>query len=146
MVIVTPPCNTFSRAVFANRRGPAPVRDWQWPRGFPWLAAASREAAEGANELVDFSVRLLQAAAQAPPRDGWRRCRGLLEHPEDLGSAALGEPASIWQWPEVVALGELGYRRVALYQCQWADVDYAKPTALLSTVPELQSDSWRNAQ
>ena len=56
LVIVTPPCNTFTRSVFANRRGPAPVRDWQWPRGFPWLTPARRAAAEGGNALVDLAV------------------------------------------------------------------------------------------
>ena len=35
LVIVTPPCNTFSRAVFQADDGPKPVRDKQWPKGFP---------------------------------------------------------------------------------------------------------------
>ena len=35
IVILAPPCNTFPRAVFANRAGPAPIRDRTHPRGFP---------------------------------------------------------------------------------------------------------------
>ena len=37
LVLVAPPCNTFSRAVFREGPGPKPIRSKQWPRGFPWL-------------------------------------------------------------------------------------------------------------
>eukprot|EP00973_Karenia_brevis_P075057 10429593-Karenia_brevis.AAC.1 len=31
ILLVTPPCNTYSRAVFANRRGPEPFRNQDHP-------------------------------------------------------------------------------------------------------------------
>ena len=37
IVIITPPCNTFSRSLNANRLGPRPMRSKEWPWGFPWL-------------------------------------------------------------------------------------------------------------
>ena len=40
IVIVTPPCNTFSRSLNANRLGPRPMRSKEWPWGFPWLEGA----------------------------------------------------------------------------------------------------------
>ena len=60
---------------------------------------------------------------EARPQEAWRVRRGLLEHPEDLDSAALDKPASIQQWPEVRALEECGYHGVAICQCPCADVD-----------------------
>ena len=37
VVIVTPPCNTFSRVRFVQP-GPKPVRSRLYPLGFPWLS------------------------------------------------------------------------------------------------------------
>ena len=31
-IIISPPCSTFSRACWANRRGPRPVRSYKNPR------------------------------------------------------------------------------------------------------------------
>ena len=56
IVIATPPCHTFSRAVFANRDGPRPVRDALHPRGFPWLEGSKRKLADEGNVLADFTV------------------------------------------------------------------------------------------
>ena len=48
VVIVSPPCNTFSRARFQFLRhpGPKPVRNRTWPRGFPWLSGRDRVAVD----------------------------------------------------------------------------------------------------
>ena len=35
--IITPPCNTHSRALYANKWGPRPYRSRRYPMGFPWL-------------------------------------------------------------------------------------------------------------
>ena len=37
IIIMSPPCSTWSRAVWANRLGPKPVRSREFPFGFPWL-------------------------------------------------------------------------------------------------------------
>ena len=39
VLIITPPCNTHSRARHSWRRspGPRPLRNVHWPYGFPWL-------------------------------------------------------------------------------------------------------------
>ena len=42
-VLVSPPCNTFSRARFQFERfpGPRPLRSREYPKGFPWLSDAN---------------------------------------------------------------------------------------------------------
>ena len=61
-----------------------------------------------------------------------------MEHPEDLGRMHRGEPASIWQLPEIrLAFGEFPYATVAGHQCQFPGVDRAKPTRLLSDILEV---------
>ena len=69
----------------------------------------------------------------------------LLEHPEDLGVTSNGgNPASIWQWPEVRQL-QVDTKAVttALHQCDdklfnapgaMTAADYPKPTRLLSNL------------
>ena len=37
VVLVTPPCSTFTRARSANKRGPPPIRSKQHPKGYPRL-------------------------------------------------------------------------------------------------------------
>jgi hypothetical protein len=83
--------------------------------------------------LKGWTRHRLRAAAT-----GWTR--GLLERPEDLGSATLGEPASIWQRPAASALASAGFRRGAIYQCECSPVDFAKPTGLLTDVPGIFAD------
>ena len=53
-LIVSPPCNTFSRARFQWRRhpGPRPVRSRTWPKGFPWLSKRNADLVAEANEFV----------------------------------------------------------------------------------------------
>ena len=53
VVLVTPPCSTFTRARCANKRGPPPIRSKQHPKGFPWLRVELRKQAELGNRLVD---------------------------------------------------------------------------------------------
>eukprot|EP00974_Lingulodinium_polyedra_P020183 1950440-Lingulodinium_polyedra.AAC.1 len=85
---------------------------------------------------MSFGVQALRAAAQARQQQEWRRTRGLLEHPEDLGEAPRGDPASIWQFKEPQELTvSSDYFRGALFQCELAEVDYSKPTGILTDVP-----------
>ena len=92
----------------------------------------ARTRAEEVNELVDFAVAALQAAAAAEHVDAWRRTRRWGEFPEDLGRADLGIPASFWQREDVRALGAMGRR--AIFQCNWAPVDYSKPPGIFTEV------------
>ena len=67
VLIVSPPCNTFSRARFQNRchPGPKPLRTRMWPRGFPWLSAAHRAKVDEANSLVDRCSHACQLVAES---------------------------------------------------------------------------------
>ena len=65
---------------------------------------------------------------------------GFLEFPEDLGATARGVPASIWQLPQAHKLDAHGYQRGAFYQDHWADVEYKKPTAILTNAPRLAEE------
>ena len=84
-LMVSPPYNTWSRAVWANTLGPRPIRNSLHPLGFPWLSHSNKVKADNANMLVFFAVAVLQAAARA--RDRGHNVVAMLEHPEDLGQA-----------------------------------------------------------
>ncbi len=80
MVLATPPCNTFTRAVFANRVGSRPIRGRQYPRGFPWLESTGRQLADEGNSLADFTVDVIRAATATG-------VISFVEFPEDFGKA-----------------------------------------------------------
>ena len=132
LIIASPPCETFSRVKFQNKLGPAPIRSFEHPKGFPWLSAADKASATTANAHISFSVQALAAAAEAG-------AFGLLEHPEDLGINKLGWPASIWQWEECKDLqAKSDYLTGALHQCNWhTGLGYAKPTRFMTNVVSL---------
>ena len=132
-VIITPPCSTYSRAPWANKKGPKPVRSRAHPWGFPWLRGWQRRKADLGSLLVQ---RALEAA-----RCAWEAGSSfLLEHPEDLGRVPAGEPASIWQLEETFAVvADTDAVTGALHQCQWPDLCSAKPTRLAGTVANLVS-------
>ncbi|CAE8676182.1 unnamed protein product, partial [Polarella glacialis] len=133
LVFSTPPCNDFSRARWANKRGPQPSRSKQHPWGYPWLKGWPKQKAALANLLFKRSVKACHAAHQAG-------ARFLKEHPEDLGRVTSGEPASTWQFPCTRQLAEdSNADTVALHQCRWPKVDMRKPTRLMGTVSNLRS-------
>ena len=133
MVVLSPPCGTWSRSRFARQPGPPPVRDATHPWGLPGLAPARRRECDTANTLLKFSLDVLETVARA-------RRRGIavaafLEHPEDLGRAARGRPASIWQLPRLRALVASGdFGTAAFYQCAFGAA-HPKPTRFLSNCP-----------
>eukprot|EP00972_Heterocapsa_arctica_P050398 7409713-Heterocapsa_arctica.AAC.1 len=51
LVIVSPPCNTHSRLLYSNNNGPCPVRSWEHPLGFPWLAGHNAKRCRIGTEL-----------------------------------------------------------------------------------------------
>ena len=138
-LMVSPPYNTWSRAVWANTLGPRPIRNSLHPLEFPWLSHSNKVKADNANMLVSFAVAVLEAAARA--RDRGHNVVAMLEHPEDLGQAHRGHPASIWQLPQVRSLRRLGFKSVALFQCSFG-TDYSEPTRLLSNATNAKSLGW----
>lgn len=152
IVILSPPCSTWSRARFSDKPGPGPVRNRQHPWGIPHLQHEwmKRHARDG-NTFIHFSIRAI-AAAQGCKRRGFR-VMTLLEHPEDLGRTKNGVPASIWQLQELrKAYAEFPFVTAAGHQCQF-DVDWSKPTRLLSDIlsiaefghsgwPTFTNDDW----
>jgi hypothetical protein len=136
VTVCTPPFNTWTRAVYANRSGPKPIRSAEYPLGFPWLSKDNRAKAEVGNVLVHFAVRCLEASRTA-------RLRGLFSHailefPEDLGKAELGHPASPFQLDIVrkLFIGKEAYCTFAFFQCQLG-ANSSKPTRLITSVRSL---------
>ena len=130
VLINSPPCDTFSRARHSAMPGPPPVRDWQRQRGFNNLAPWAQKSVQDANTLADFALEAMHVAADA----------GVLavrEFPEDLGRTHRGTPASLWRWPRAQQLASEGMVRGAIYQKDWAQVDYLKPTGLCTNAPHL---------
>lgn len=136
VIILSPPCGSWSRAPWSNNAGPQPVRDQQHPWGFPQQKTnGDRRRLNEGNEFVHFTLRAINVA-QGCKRRG-RRVTCLLEHPEDLGRAPRGVPASIWQLEALrKAFAEFPFITVGGHQCQF-EVDYAKPTRLLTDILSL---------
>ena len=128
-VIVTPPCNTFSRLRWANRFGPRPIRSRHHPRGFPWLSNIHKKQAKLGNNLVDFSIAMAQDVAEINAK-ATHQVLILGEHPEDLGITKHGDPGSMFCWPEFTELvNKAQFVTVALHQsCFGAPTP--KPTRL----------------
>ena len=129
-VIVSPPCNTFSRArfQFLAYPGPKPVRNRTWPKGFPWLNNRDRKMVDEANFFVLNSV---EAARRALHYNG----HFLLEHPEDLGQVQGERPGTIWQWDEVLDLLTFpGVCTFAIHQCMFGGRT-PKPTRFMTSLP-----------
>lgn len=126
-LIVSPPCNTFSRARFQWRLhpGPRPLRSRTWPKGFPWLSGLNQAIVNEANEFV---LKCLDACSVAVQHGGWF----LLEHPEDLGKVHDEVPGTIWQWDEVHNLfAWCGGFTCAVHQCTFG-APTSKPTRLMT--------------
>ena len=88
VLIVSPPCNTFSRARFQLQHpGPKPLRNVTWPRGFPWLKNRDMQKVEEANLFVDRCLAACEIAAEFGGVF-------LLEHPEDIGVVRGERPCS----------------------------------------------------
>ena len=129
VLVITPPCNTFSRARYANRNGPRPLRSKGWPWGFPWLEGHNLEACQLGNKFV---IMTYEAADLAFELDmGF-----LIEHPEDLGSTPAGDlPGSIWAMTETFELAKrTGATTASFYQCPF-EAETSKPTRFLTTLP-----------
>ena len=113
-MLLSPPCASFSRATWANFRGPRPVRSYDCPRGLQTLTPAERDRAIMGNIFADFSYEVAALVA-----DGAATFLAM-EQPEDLGALASGpheglRPASMWQWSQLADLLQKGLRTVAFH-------------------------------
>ena len=133
MVLAAPPYSSFSRVLFADMSYPMPARDFAHPHGLPGLAAEDRKNIQDADILAAFAIEALKAAA-ASGNKGW------LEFPEDLGECRCGVPASLWQLEAAQQLAKLGFIRGALYQFEWGDANYMKPTGILTNLAAFWAD------
>ena len=144
-VLITPPCNSFSRLPWANRKGPRPCRSFEWPYGFPSLEGDMRRKAEKGNFFIFRTLDGFRAQAV------WGGFLG--EHPEDLGQAELGRPASIWQWKEMKEfVADTNALTAAFFQCDadffgappsYEVADYPKPTRVVSDAKVLQKAKYK---
>ena len=138
-ILLSPPCSTFSRAPWANFKGPRPVRSAAKPRGLDTLTAAERDRCILGNLFADFTWEVVELAIAT------KVSFLLLEQPEDLGVLARGpykgqQPASMWQWPAMTRVLQLpGVSTLALHQTSFG-TDYPKPTRLLLFGPHLFPD------
>ena len=131
LTAASPPCGSFSRSRSANNRGPKPVRSREFPRGSPWLQGEALKQTKLANDLVDFTTRVLSAQMTNSPG------LTILEHPEDLGKTGQDVPGSIWQLENVRALGDSeNVDTGAIRQSDFGTI-YQKPTRLLGRLPGL---------
>ena len=112
-VLLSPPCASFSRAPWANFRGPRPVRSYEHQRGLPTLTPAERDRAIMGNIFADFSYEVATLVA-----DGAATFLAM-EQPElDLGALASGpheglRPASMWQWPQLAHLLAVAFHQAS---------------------------------
>ena len=130
LLLLSPPCDTFTRVKFANDWGPKPGRTAEYLRGFPWLVGASGHNVKLANTLVDFSFKAMLEHLRIPSS------MLVLEFPEDLGAISSGKwkgvrPASIFQWPQFEeVMGFPGVVTGGIHQKSFG-TDYLKPTRLI---------------
>ena len=80
---ISPPCATLSRATWATRRGPRPVRSLAEPRGLAKLTTKERDRAILGNIFADFACEVARVALNAAKFF-------VMEQPEDLGAMPLG--------------------------------------------------------
>ena len=128
-VIVSLPCNTFSRARFQHLLHPGlkPLWTKSRPKGFPWLSNANKSIVAEANFFVEKCLEACECAASA---NGFF----ILEHPEGLGTVQGEQPGSIWQWHEVLDLiPRFSAVCFAIHQCQFGALT-PKPTRLLTNL------------
>ena len=82
-LLASPPCNA-NTMMFANKRGPRPMRTFEFPLGPPNPAPIRKKLVQLANKLAQVTLQAALAQVKNSP--------GLLviECPEDLGAIAHG--------------------------------------------------------
>ncbi len=130
-LMIVPDTSTWSRSRHRRHTGPQPVRDRNWPWGLPWLSPRDRESVESQNDDLRQIFRLMATSVERSPSTHLA-----LLHPEDLGPAEHGIPASVWQLPELkLWANHWGLRRYATHQCNFGGSKWPFPLGVLSTHP-----------
>jgi hypothetical protein len=130
VAIITPPCNTHSRARCSWKRhpGPKPIRDAAHPWGFDNLRPSDQKSLDLANDFIRKTIQVCQLGQDYGFH--W-----LVEHPEDLGVTwDLQHPASLWKLSDFRALKG---NRWALHQCYFGGPSSnttKKPTGIYSSM------------
>lgn len=128
-LIASPPCDTSSRARYANFNGPRPLRSKVHPRGFPWLQGEKKRKVQLANTLMDITWKAMITQARNNPGIV------LTEFPEDLGKVQSGpmqgqSPSSLWQDNKFQEFLKLpGTSTMGLHQSDLG-APYLKPTRI----------------
>ncbi len=140
-LLVIPETSTWERSRHRRHTGPQPLRNSSWPWGFPWLGPRDRETVESVNARLRQQFSWMNDCVRKRPSSPM-----IMVHPEDLGSADNGFPASIWQLPEVkLWANKWGLRRYGTRQCNFGKCDWPHPVGVLSTHPlphHLFSPGW----
>ncbi len=140
-VLASPPCSTYSRAVWANAFGPRPLRSKKYRNGFPWLTGWQKQKAALGTTLARFACDAVCSQLHRSPT-----ALALMEFPEDLGKvngppgAEQQQQASIWQ-DELLHTTMLEGRQVhsiGIHQSDWGTWS-PKPTRLFGRLPGLNS-------
>ncbi len=130
-LVVVPETSTLARSRHRKIEGPQPQRNSIWPWGLPWLSPRDRESVDSANDDLRRNMALMNWCVQYSPSSHL-----LFIHPEDLGRADRGEPASVWQLPELRAwANKWGLRRYGTHQCRFGQSDWPFPIGILSSHP-----------
>ncbi|CAJ1392764.1 unnamed protein product [Effrenium voratum] len=127
VIIVTPPCGTWSRVTWANHFGPKPVQDEARPWGYPSLSEKLQKRADEGNIMIVLFIDILMLL-------GTTWCDLIARRPYFLGKWV--SPASIWKLPDLRNAAEKlgGMQSIALHQCNWG-APTPKPTRLLTDLP-----------
>ena len=129
VAMLSPPCNTYSRArmQWKNSPGPRPVRNATYPWGFPWLGSSNKALVRTRNFFIRKTLELCGHLH-------FCKLFFLIDHPEDLGIVGQDRPASIWQLPETRSLAQdTGAYTWAIHQCEFG-ASTTKPTRFLSNI------------
>ena len=132
VVVLSPPCNTFSRARwnFCGTFGPRPLRSSHFPKGFPWLR---EQDLVKVNQGNFFMLQSLMIAETVSSRGGFF----ILEHPEQLGPCFKRRRPRlrVGTGPEVRNLVEVtGAACWPVHQCLFG-ASTSKPTRFASNLP-----------
>ncbi len=128
-VIAVPSTSTWARGRHSCPLGPKPLRDKQWPWGLPWLAPREQEQVDAANAELRHIMRVIVAVLDRAPG-----AHIMIFHPEQLGPARRGSPATVWDLPELRRWSNrAGMMRAAVYQCKFGSTEFRFPVGVLSS-------------
>ncbi len=114
-----------------GRGGLPPLRNSGHPWGIPSVKGVGRELLETANDQLRTALGTVEAALTLTPG-----CIAVFVHPENLGEALRGSPASPWDMKEIRRwASERELHRKAVFQCEFGSENASHPTGLLVSEP-----------